>query len=306
MKALIILIVLLHSTLPACLWVKGTTINGWTHAVSGYGVARQLQQSMEISAAELYSRGKFIIGTEAPDKAESESIKHIIAGDLDTAITILKKLETDFPGDYSTAANLGTAYELIGDNANALKWIAEGIHRNEDSHYGTEWLHALILKAKIASAKEPDQALKVHLIEVPKSMNSDTIISVDGVNRSMSDVRSAMIYQLHERMVFVKPRDPYVADLLYSLALIEAHLSTVETGLELLELARQYGFPDVALLEEQKQSFQFIITMAGIKWYGLWIVGGGLFLYLCYRQKWFFLTHRAYLAHKASKVTRSA
>lgn len=302
MKALVILIVLLHSNLPACLWVKGTTINGWTHTVSGFGVARQLQQSMEISVSELYPKGNSSTGTEAPDKAEFDSIEHIIAGDFDTAVTILKKLEADFPGRYSTAANLGTAYELIGDNVNALKWIDEGIHRNEDSHYGTEWLHALILKAKIESAKQPNHSLKNHLIEVPKSMNLNTIFSVDGVNRSISDVRSALIYQLHERMVFVKPTDPYVADLLYSLALIEAHLSTVETGLELLKLAERYGFPDTALLKEYERSFQSIIMTARIKWYGLWIVGGGLLLYLCYRRKWFFFTHRAYLAHKESKA----
>jgi len=70
-------------------------------------------------------------------------------GETQEAIRLLQEVETEHPGAYQTAANLGTAYELAGDNANGLKWIEEGVKRNPDSHGGSEWIHVAILKAKI-------------------------------------------------------------------------------------------------------------------------------------------------------------
>ena len=55
------------------------------------------------------------------------------------ALSILEALEAQEPGKrYQTAANLGTAYELDGQLANAKRWITEAITRNADSHRGTE------------------------------------------------------------------------------------------------------------------------------------------------------------------------
>jgi tetratricopeptide (TPR) repeat protein len=76
-------------------------------------------------------------------------------GEVAEALRILQTIERTNPGLYATATNLGTAYELAGDNARALQWIREGIRRNPDSHGGTEWLHAAILIAKQARAKTP-------------------------------------------------------------------------------------------------------------------------------------------------------
>jgi Flp pilus assembly protein TadD len=50
---------------------------------------------------------------------------------------VLVEAERLHPGNYQVAANLGTAYELLGDDENALVWIRKGIERNPDSHYGT-------------------------------------------------------------------------------------------------------------------------------------------------------------------------
>src|SRR4051812_8229635 len=105
-------------------------------------------------------------------------------------------------------------------------------------------------------------------------------------------------------MVFVKPKDPYVADLLYSYALIEANLSTVETGIKLLQMAREYGFPDEALLRVHQKRYEFLMTIALIKWWAMVLLGIViiiLFLYYCYRKKWFFLSRRAFEAHQAAR-----
>jgi hypothetical protein len=60
----------------------------------------------------------------------------------------LKAVEDEHPGEYIVAANLGTAYELSGDMAQAHRWIGEGIVRNPGAHEGTEWLHLRILEAE--------------------------------------------------------------------------------------------------------------------------------------------------------------
>ena len=72
------------------------------------------------------------------------------------AIELLEELEKKSPGQYAVAANLGTAYELNGDNRKALEWIKKGVERNPESHFGTEWLHVKILEAKIAIEQNPE------------------------------------------------------------------------------------------------------------------------------------------------------
>jgi tetratricopeptide (TPR) repeat protein len=95
------------------------------------------------------------------------------------AVELLNKLETEEPGHFFIAANLGTAYELAGRNAEALKWINEGIRRNPNDHKGTEWLHAKILEAKIAQDKDPNYFEKHSVLELQHGSRGE-LISVGG------------------------------------------------------------------------------------------------------------------------------
>ncbi len=79
------------------------------------------------------------------------------------ALSLFQKLEQEEPGTYRTAANLGTCYELCGQDQEALHWIQVGMKLFPQSHEGTEWLHVKILQAKIAIAKDPDW-LKSHSV----------------------------------------------------------------------------------------------------------------------------------------------
>jgi tetratricopeptide (TPR) repeat protein len=122
------------------------------------------------------------------------------------AIKVLHALEAERPGVYTTASNLGTAYELVGNLEEALKWIGRGIERNASSHQGSEWLHVAILRAKINLRS--DQAwLKQHTVIEP------------GGERSADEIVRAIEYQLNERLHFVKPSDAVVCDLFYQAAL---------------------------------------------------------------------------------------
>lgn len=158
------------------------------------------------------------------------------------AVELLKKLEAEKPGQYFIAANLGTAYELSGNNDEALKWIKEGIRRNPDSHMGTEWLHAKILEAKIACEKDPNY-LKLHPIFGLQAETIGRQINVDGRSFSTKEVAAAIQYQLQERLQFVKPPDPIVASLLFDYAAIEAATATLESAEQLLQMAVEFGYP---------------------------------------------------------------
>lgn len=123
------------------------------------------------------------------------------------AIEALEAFEAARPGVYETAANLGTAYELVGKLEEAALWIARGIERNPRSHAGTEWLHAAILHAKLKMRDDPSW-LKTHSV-------------IDGAQvgqREAGEIVRAIDYQLGERLQFVSAPDAVVCDLFYQAA----------------------------------------------------------------------------------------
>jgi hypothetical protein len=158
------------------------------------------------------------------------------------AVELLEQLEKEQPGKYFIAANLGTAYELSGDNEEASRWIKEGIRRNPDSHEGTEWLHVKILEAKIAQQKEPRYFEQHSVLELlPEKIGEEIIVGEKRL--SPKQLGEAIQHQLVERLQFVKPSDPAVASLLFDYAAIEAATKTLESAKDLLQMAIAYGYP---------------------------------------------------------------
>jgi hypothetical protein len=155
---------------------------------------------------------------------------------------LLKKLEQEQPGHYFVAANLGTAYELTGNNTEALRWINEGIKRNPASHSGTEWLHAKILEAKIAQQKDSKFFDNHSVLELQPGQIKESI-ALGTRTISPKELMDAIIYQLGERLQFVKPPDPAIASLLFDYAAIEAATASMESAKHILELAAKYGYP---------------------------------------------------------------
>ena len=110
------------------------------------------------------------------------------------------------PGLYATAANLGTAYELAGELADALTWIREAIARNAASHAGTEWLHVAILETKLRLQRDSTWLVHHSVLDAAPA-------------HSKEDILHAIEYQLNERLRFVTPIDAVVSDLFYQAAL---------------------------------------------------------------------------------------
>jgi tetratricopeptide (TPR) repeat protein len=154
----------------------------------------------------------------------------------DESARIYLQIEQMFPGRYSTASNLGTVYELMGQNENALQWISKAVAIDPQSHKGSEWLHVNILKAKI----QGDTAV-----------NSKFLLGTDfgdGVSpttqldfKELIRLRDALYYQLNERVTFVKPPDKIVALLLFNLADIAWLTEEQNDALAVYGKAKEYG-----------------------------------------------------------------
>ena len=129
----------------------------------------------------------------------------------------------------------------------ALQWIRIGIQRNAAEHEGTEWLHARILEANIELKRDPryletrsvagvrfDSAVLPALPATYPRGNDGRPVSAYALNMALS-------YQLHERMMFVKPKDAVVANLLMDWATLNLAGGPVENAEALYPLAERYG-----------------------------------------------------------------
>lgn len=184
-------------------------------------------------------------------------------GRYESAIRHLKLIERKAPGKYETAANLGTAYELIGDNKQALQWIKLGIARNQDAHYGTEWLHSKILETKLAGKPMRDGSIlkldfgNQSMPSRPKNLPAGN----DGKPVSAFNLGLALRYQLIERTEFVSAPEPIVASLLIDWANLEMVAGTVESADTLYDVALIYGYPDKKIVALRKAEIKRIMKL---------------------------------------------
>lgn len=180
------------------------------------------------------------------DSRNNLAVALIHLGQIQEAIKILEDIERNDPGEYFTAANLGTAYELNSENQKALEWIREGVKRKKQSHFGTEWLHIKILEAKLAIEKDADWLKTNSVLGADFSAANQTppkVYSTDflGQQKSLGEIEEALVYQLHERLEFVKAPEPIVADLLFDLSKVFAISRTPEHAKAINELAVKYA-----------------------------------------------------------------
>jgi tetratricopeptide (TPR) repeat protein len=299
---ILLIVYVISGSAMACANITGTNIDG--NGVSGgWGsYATVIRRSMDSSPEEWFraiTRNRNGKDDDEFTPQELKGVQNIYLGHHDEALGIFEEIESASPGRYNTAANMGTAFELKGNLDLALKWIAESMRRNPGSHQGTEWLHVAILKTKIRLKQDPGYLAREHIIGLPDNFTKASRITVDGQDYSWFEVTNALRYQLLERAVFVKPQDPVMADLLYTYGVLEAHVRTVESGIKLLELSREYGYPDRKRLDETIGHYEWLILFRKIR-FGAWILAFLVFLVFAYRRKCFFLTRSAYRRHHAS------
>lgn len=274
----------------ACLNEKGPTLRG--EKVNRY--SGHLQELLQSLKTDPKSRGQEM-ERRLRDSHDFEgrndyAVALVLLGRDPEAISLLEAMEKERPGEYATAGNLGTAYELAGKNELALHWIREGMRRNADSHEGTEWVHVKILEAKIEQEKQPDY-FKTHSVlnlDPNRIQDASSVVTFENKPFSSQDVRTAIHYQLAERLQFVKKTDPSVASLLFDYAALEAATTTVENLRLILDLAVKFGYPTDKVLPLYKQ-IDHVMRLTKVKkiaWYaviGFCVVG---FLVYSVKKRW--------------------
>jgi len=266
-----LLFILFPSLLLSCMWIDGTTIDGeytndastfevkWMKkTISSHNTQTKLKNILEDSNTEERSKNK---------QEEFDAIVLLLKGNYEQSIEKLLTLDKQLNNKYSIASNLGTAYELSGNNIKALKWITEGIKRDANSHYGTEWLHQLILKTKIKLQENPNWLKTNRIIPLPSKFDRKSNIIIENKSYDINEIQKALNYQLRERVIFVKPKDIIVADLFYTLARISAHTSSVEKGLGYLKLSELYGFSQPELLKKREEFYTHIKENPSLSYY---------------------------------------
>lgn len=158
------------------------------------------------------------------------------------AIALYLKIEKMQPNRYSTASNLGTVYELTGQNIKALEWIKKSIEIDPKSHHQSEWIHVKILETKIKGDK---QYTTQSLLGLDFGNGKLPISKMS--KKELETLRYSLYYQLNERMSFIKPQDKIVAQLLFDLGSVSMLLRWNKVASEVYKEAKRYGFshPDL-------------------------------------------------------------
>jgi tetratricopeptide (TPR) repeat protein len=153
------------------------------------------------------------------------------------AIQLYLNIEKLKPNRYMTASNIGTAYELIGDNQNALKWMNKAFTLDNRGHKGSEWIHINILEAKIKgdSCINSKYLLK---LDLGNKIAPNYIPEYKYYNR----LRKHLYTQLQERVSFIKTKDKIMAQLLVDLGNLEIILADYQAAISIFKMAQQYGY----------------------------------------------------------------
>jgi len=264
-----IFLFLLPSFLFSCIWLNGTTIDGKYTNVSGhytYFIKNIEDRTIENKLEKIKNSYSYKDKTPKEIK-EDKAVILILKGKYNQAIKSLLILEKLYPNSYSIASNLGTAYELNSNNQKAIEWISEGIKRNKNSHYNTEWLHLYILKLKLKLATNPKYLQTKRAIPLPSSFTLTSKINIEGNSYTIKEILRAIHYQLRERIIFVKPKDIIVADLFYTYMLIIGQTQSIEEALDVLDITKLYGFSQHKILEDKRVYYQNIIDNPSLLYY---------------------------------------
>lgn len=166
----------------------------------------------------------------------------IIQKKYNEALKLYLEIEKKYPNRYSTASNIGTLYELIGDNKNALFWIKKSIEINPNSHQNSEWLHVKILEAKINNPQTLDGNYFFDA-DFGKKIIPVTLLS----DKKVEELIDALYFQLNERRTFIKNKDQIMASLFFELGNLCQINKDFYSANQIFKIAKEYGLNDEIL-----------------------------------------------------------
>src|SRR6478609_5380234 len=141
---LAILCILLQSSVEACLNETRMKLNGQTYHPHRHGRAPYGKDlTSEHYKKEYTERSEKYYAAWQKDHNLNDYSDYgamlVYLGEYEKAKNIFIEIEGIEPNRYSTAANLGTIYELLGKNDLALEWIRKAVSIDPMSHASSEW-----------------------------------------------------------------------------------------------------------------------------------------------------------------------
>lgn len=258
-KYIIITLTLILSTnVFACINEYRTLLNGeviYTDPTSGK------IWTQEIDTLELREKSNnLLLAYKRSDSIENYSdygATLIYLGDFLKAKEVYEEIERLKPNLYTTASNLGTIYELIGEPKLGLDWIKKSIELNPNSHKGSEWIHIKILEFKTNNSNDYSNSilgLDFGNDNIPNNQNK----------YDLEKLKEHIWYQLRERSNFVKPKNKIVGNIYFDLGNIMAQTRDVQSALESYEASKEYGY-ESALMNQRIAYFKKLADKANSK-----------------------------------------
>jgi tetratricopeptide (TPR) repeat protein len=192
--------------------------------------------------------------TKDLDYLSDKGLLLILLKRYDEAIRLYLEIEKLDPNRYSTASNIGTAYELLGQNEKALQWIKKSVVIDSNSHKHSEWIHVNILDAKIKG----QQFITTNFL-LNTDFGLNLIPTTTLKQNELQKLSEALYYQLNERVSFVRPEEIIVAQLLFDLGNVAFLLGNYHDASRDYEEARRYGFSG-QLLEQRIKEVELLST----------------------------------------------
>lgn len=158
-------------------------------------------------------------------------------GNKENAVKLLEALYAQHANEYNILANLGTAYEVTGNNGKALEFLRKAVAINPQSHYGSEWIHIKILEQKVATS--PDYRL---ILDLNADKDPEGWLAGKVYNKAISadSLMVQLAFQLHERISFIAPPDPIVGQLVKDFADLVALTHSKKEAKEFYAFALKY------------------------------------------------------------------
>jgi len=238
-------------------------------------LTQKLEQRTPLSEWQQREKDLRVIADHGFDFRSENNLSVALAhtGKWDEALERMQTIERTAPGHTETAYNLATVMELRGDLPGAKKWLEEGFERERRTTGsspldGTEWLHARILDAEIASKTGAAPVDSVAGLDFgtgrAPQMPSEFPAGLDGKPVSFEEASHSLFEQLHERLEFVHKPNAVVGDLLFDLANAQAiedannppanddsNAPAPDQVTPLLQMALDFGSPRATLVERR-------------------------------------------------------
>ncbi len=186
--------------------------------------------------------------TKKLDYLSDKGLLLILLKRYNEAVNLYLEIEKLQPNRYSTASNIGTAYELLGQDQKALQWIKKSVAIDAKSHKNSEWIHIKILEAKIKGQEFITTNFLLNT-DFGLDLTPKTTLNQDELKK-LSD---ALYYQLNERVSFVEPKEKIVAQLLFDLGNVAFLLGNYNDASSDYEEAKRYGFTGQLLEQRIKE-----------------------------------------------------